>query len=100
MVLCRDLGEFANHTWPLARIEEVHPGSDDRVRVVTLRFGKKLMKRPTNKVILLVPDLEEQTTSSYPSYEISRDNSHPMDQTTHDSLQSSSPGPKMVQPLH
>ena len=99
VVLCRDLGEFANHTWPLARIEEVHPRSDDRVRVVALRVGKKLLKRLTNTVILLVHDLEEQTTSSYPSNEISRDNSHPMDQSTHDSLQSSSPGPMMVQPL-
>ena len=99
VVLCRDLGEFANHTWLLDRIEEVHPGSDDRVREVTLRVGKKLQKRPTNKDILPVPDLEEQTTSSYPSNEISRDNSHPMDHTTHDSLQSSSTGPRMVQPL-
>ena len=46
VVLCRDLGEFANHTWPLARIKEVHPGSDDRVRLVTLRVGKRLLKRP------------------------------------------------------
>ena len=59
VVFCKDLGEFANHTSPLARIEEVQPGSDDQVRVVILRVGKKLLIIPTYKVILLVPDLEE-----------------------------------------
>ena len=32
--------------WPLGRIEDTHPGTDGNVRVVTLRVGKKLMKRP------------------------------------------------------
>jgi hypothetical protein len=39
--------------WPLGRIEETHPGTDGNVRVVTVKVGKKLIKRPVVKLCLL-----------------------------------------------
>jgi hypothetical protein len=39
--------------WPLARVEKVHPGPDNRVRVVTLRTKHGIFKRPVNKVAKL-----------------------------------------------
>lgn len=46
--------------WPLARVEEVHPGKDGLVRVVTMRkAGGVIVKRAINNVIPL-PDREEE----------------------------------------
>lgn len=39
--------------WPLARIQDVHPGKDDCVRVVTLLSHGKTFKRPISKIALL-----------------------------------------------
>ncbi|XP_065075451.1 uncharacterized protein LOC135699156 [Ochlerotatus camptorhynchus] len=39
--------------WPLARITEVHPGSDKLNRVVSLRTAKGIIKRPITKICLL-----------------------------------------------
>ncbi|XP_065092160.1 uncharacterized protein LOC135713002 [Ochlerotatus camptorhynchus] len=39
--------------WPLARITEVHPGSDKLIRVVSLRTAKGIIKRPITKICLL-----------------------------------------------
>ncbi|XP_061389704.1 uncharacterized protein LOC133324895, partial [Musca vetustissima] len=39
--------------WPLARITEVHPGADGKVRVVSLKSSGKIYKRPVSKVALL-----------------------------------------------
>lgn len=36
--------------WPRGRIEEVHPGTDNVVRVVTVRTKNGLVKRPVNKI--------------------------------------------------
>ncbi|XP_072932645.1 uncharacterized protein [Epargyreus clarus] len=36
--------------WPLGRIEEIHPGVDNVVRVVTIRTKNGLLKRPVNKI--------------------------------------------------
>ena len=36
--------------WPLARIIQVHPGNDNRVRVVTLNTQNGTYKRPINKL--------------------------------------------------
>ncbi|XP_073827784.1 uncharacterized protein [Musca autumnalis] len=47
--------------WPLARITEVHPGADGRVRVVSLKSNGKLYKRPVSKVALL--PLQEEFNS-------------------------------------
>ena len=40
--------------WPLGRIKQVHPGKDGIVRVVTVRTGTGIYKRPANKVALLI----------------------------------------------
>lgn len=40
--------------WPLARVEELHPGSDGLIRVATIRFSdKSLLKRSIAKLCLL-----------------------------------------------
>ncbi|GFW62261.1 integrase catalytic domain-containing protein [Trichonephila clavipes] len=39
--------------WNLAKIIEVHPGTDDITRVVTLKTGKGVYKRPVNKLVKL-----------------------------------------------
>ncbi|GFT52145.1 integrase catalytic domain-containing protein [Trichonephila clavipes] len=39
--------------WNLAKIIEVHPGTDDVTRVVTLKTGKGVYKRPVNKLVKL-----------------------------------------------
>ena len=46
--------------WPIARVVEVHPGQDKRVRVVTVRTARGTYKRPVVKVALLLhPDDQE-----------------------------------------
>jgi hypothetical protein len=40
-------------TWPLAVVTEVHPGKDDVVRVVTVRAGNRVYKRPIVDLRLL-----------------------------------------------
>ena len=43
--------------WPIARVVEVHPGKDKRVRVVTVRTARGTYKRPIVKIVrLLHPD--------------------------------------------
>ncbi|XP_060855378.1 uncharacterized protein LOC132933060 [Metopolophium dirhodum] len=42
--------------WKLGRIEEVHPGSDDIVRVVTVRTADSVVKRPVVKLAKLPLD--------------------------------------------
>ncbi|GFR14654.1 integrase catalytic domain-containing protein [Trichonephila clavata] len=39
--------------WNLAKIVEVHPGTDDITRVVTLKTGKGVYKRPVSKIVKL-----------------------------------------------
>ncbi|GFR18000.1 uncharacterized protein TNCT_398951 [Trichonephila clavata] len=39
--------------WNLAKIVEVHPGTDDITRVVTLKTGKGVYKRPVTKIVKL-----------------------------------------------
>ncbi|XP_011859011.1 PREDICTED: uncharacterized protein LOC105556524 [Vollenhovia emeryi] len=46
--------------WPLARITEVHPGSDGEVRVVTARTTNTSLKRPVTKIVLLPSSVTAQ----------------------------------------
>ena len=47
-------GEVSSPTkWPLARIEEVHPGKDGKVRVVTIKTTKGIYKLPIAKIVPL-----------------------------------------------
>lgn len=39
--------------WPLARVQEIHPGPDGLVRVLTLKTETSLLKRPIHRVVLL-----------------------------------------------
>ena len=55
---------FSCH-WPLARILEVHPGQDGRVRVATIKTATGIYKRPTAKLALL----HRPTTSAKDSAE-------------------------------
>ena len=40
--------------WPLAKIIEVHPGKDGKVRVVTVKTAKGIYRRPVVKMVPLV----------------------------------------------
>ncbi|XP_061398117.1 uncharacterized protein LOC133333819 [Musca vetustissima] len=51
--------------WPLARITEVHPGTDGKVRVVSLKSNGKIYKRPVSKVALL-PQQEDFNSAKDP----------------------------------
>lgn len=39
--------------WPLAKVEELHPGPDGLVRVVTIYCNGKYIKRPISKICFL-----------------------------------------------
>ena len=41
--------------WPLAKVIEVHPGTDGLVRVATVKTASGIYKRPTAKLALLLP---------------------------------------------
>ena len=40
--------------WPLARIVEIHPGKDGKVRVATVETAKGRYRRPIVKMVPLV----------------------------------------------
>ena len=60
IVLLKDT-ELFHRSWPLARVTEVHPGSDGLVRVVTLRTEKGEYKRSVHR---LVPLLQEEDAAA------------------------------------
>lgn len=39
--------------WAMGRVQEIHPGKDGHVRVVTLKTQNNVVKRPVNKLVLL-----------------------------------------------
>ena len=53
IVVCKDLPTQQPGRWPLARVTEIHPGSDGKVRVVTVSTGFKHYTRPSSKLALL-----------------------------------------------
>lgn len=54
--------------WPLARVIELHPGSDGLTRVVTLRTVSSIIKRPITKLCLLPTgdNKENDSETSFP----------------------------------
>ncbi|CAB0038991.1 unnamed protein product [Trichogramma brassicae] len=46
--------------WPLARVDQVHPGSDGLVRVATIRTADSTFTRPIVKLIKLPTDAEAE----------------------------------------
>ena len=56
-IVCIQEEPMAPTRWPLARITEVHPGQDGKVRVVTIKTAKGVYTRP---VVKLVPFLQDQ----------------------------------------
>ncbi|XP_055618455.1 uncharacterized protein LOC129763419 [Toxorhynchites rutilus septentrionalis] len=47
--------------WRMARIHQVHPGSDGVIRVVTLRTATGFLKRPVTKICMLpLPAMDDQ----------------------------------------
>ncbi|XP_026682248.1 uncharacterized protein LOC103513174 [Diaphorina citri] len=53
LVLLPHLHRLPLH-WPIGKIESVHPGKDNVVRVVSVKTGNSLIARPINKVIPLL----------------------------------------------
>ena len=53
IVVCKDLPTQQPGRWPLARVTKIHPGSDSKVRVVTVSTGFKHYTRPSSKLALL-----------------------------------------------
>ncbi|KAI5717607.1 hypothetical protein M8J77_008525 [Diaphorina citri] len=53
LVLLPHLHRLPLH-WPIGKIESVHPGKDNVVRVVSVKTGNSLITRPINKVIPLL----------------------------------------------
>ena len=56
-IVCLHNEPMAPTKWPLARIVEVHPGGDGKVRVITVRTMKGIYKRPIVKVFHLIINL-------------------------------------------
>ncbi|XP_077264830.1 uncharacterized protein LOC143898908 [Temnothorax americanus] len=52
--------------WMLGRVIEVHPGSDNNVRVVTLRTATSELKRPITQICLLPIDSDQRTEPTTP----------------------------------
>ncbi|KAL7291717.1 hypothetical protein TKK_0014506 [Trichogramma kaykai] len=48
--------------WPLARIQEIHPGPDGLVRVVTVRTATTTLRRPIAKIVRLPVRAETPVT--------------------------------------
>ena len=53
IVVYKDLPTQEPGRWPLARVTEFHPGSDGKVRVVTVSTRFKHYTRPSSKLALL-----------------------------------------------
>jgi len=58
LVLIKDENQ-PPQTWKLGRVHQVHPGSDDIVRVVTIKTADSEFKRPITKLCLLPVQPEE-----------------------------------------
>ena len=41
--------------WPLTRVIQIHPRKDDLVRVVTVKMGNGIYKRPVSIIAILIP---------------------------------------------
>lgn len=50
--------------WELARVQETHPGSDGRVRVVTLKTANSTFKRPIAQICRLPVPFERHNPTS------------------------------------
>ena len=55
VVLLKDQ-ELFTRSWPLACVEETHPGKDGLVRVVSVRTEKGIYLRPITKLVPLLSD--------------------------------------------
>ena len=66
VVLLKD-NELFNRSWPLARVIEVHAGTDGLVRVVTLQKERGIYKRSIHR---LVPLLQEDAAAIPPPEDV------------------------------
>ena len=53
-IVCLCGEQISPTRWVLARVMEVHPGPDGKVRVVTVRTSKGMYRRPVTKIAPLV----------------------------------------------
>ena len=66
LVLLKDQTTFTNK-WPLARVVQIYPDNDGYVRVAIVRTTKGEYRRPTSKMVLLLPEEEEVAPLGSPS---------------------------------
>ena len=59
-------------TWPIARILKTYPGRDSLTRVVNIYCGGRVYKRPIHKLVLLVSDESEPSSSGGEDVQASR----------------------------
>lgn len=72
LVLIKDDNTMSNK-WPMARIIELHPGTDNLVRVVTLKTENNTFKRPITKICLLPKGRGNEDLDSTGSVEARRE---------------------------
>ena len=64
VVLIKDQDLFVR-TWPLALVTDIHPGTDGRVRAVTLKTSKGYYTRLSVKVVLLLENKEDTSLADH-----------------------------------
>lgn len=52
------------NSWPMGRIDKMHPGADGIVRVVTLKTAKGEVKRAVLKLSILPMDVEAESSTA------------------------------------
>ena len=65
VVLLKD-DELFMRSWPLARVTDVHPGPDGLVRVATVRTSKGSFRRAVTRLVPLLQDDSQPSTSRPP----------------------------------
>lgn len=79
LVLVKD-EQLPPKNWLLGRIQETHPGTDGRVRVVTLRTHKGQIKRPVNKICPLMTNEELERDNNESSSDQGEEKEHEVEE--------------------
>lgn len=64
IVLIKEDNPFTTH-WPLAKVISTFPGQDGKVCVVQVKTATSTYKRPTSKIVLILPQQLGKDQSSF-----------------------------------